>query len=153
MTLLDQAERKGFRVWRDGDKLSISPWSKATEADRKWFAEKKQAILFELDGDTSKVGTTLVRVIAWVVPRRMLAKVPKESCGCTSYANKMDHWRIAGCLERSDEIADHLVEQANKISIAVRLIPKRTAATKMLAAAIRIEQRKQQRRNDHGLRR
>jgi len=40
-----------------------------------------------------------------------------DLCKCKSYARKMDRWGVEGCLERYDEIVDHLTKQAAKIRI------------------------------------
>jgi hypothetical protein len=39
---------------------------------------------------------------------------PLTGCGCKAKARKMDHWGVAGCWERFDEIVDWLREAADK---------------------------------------
>lgn len=152
MSLIKSANDKGFRVWRDGDLLAVSPLSKLTDADKEWFTVNKQDFLIELAGDDSQVGYTLQEIIKRTVPQMLLNKVQRGSCGCESFAKQMNSWGINGCVENESQILDHLVKQSDVFGIAVKLMPRRAIAKRLLDRAIAIERKKQRRAID-GMRR
>jgi hypothetical protein len=45
VVLLLDLERRGFRLWRDGDDIVLEPWSQLTEADRASLARWKAHVL------------------------------------------------------------------------------------------------------------
>lgn len=128
------------RVTDDG-RLGVSPWSTCPEDTRKWFSTNRERIIAELKGKPVKVGTRLTKVIERTVPQTLLTLVPKATCGCKDYAKKMDQWGLSGCLQRQQEILDHLVQQSDSMGAVVKAVPKsirRKAAKRMFDIAARL---------------
>lgn len=145
MSLIKEANNKGFRVWRNGDKLAFSPGSKATDIDKQWFRDNKQDFFIELAGGNSKVGTNLKRVIEKLVPKKLLDKVPEDSCDCENYEIKMNDWGIEECLKREEEIVRYLSIKANYFGRTFKLMPtvvKEKAARRLFHMAIKRERKR-----------
>lgn len=161
MSILNTVKEMGYFVRIDpmNGKLAVSPWSTCPPETRQWFTDNKPEIIRALKparkkpagikrkaaDNKQKVGTTLKTLIEKKIPKKMLASVPKETCGCQNYEKKMNAWGVDGCVARENEIVNHLVKQADSMGAVARAVPvkiKQRAAKKLLGVAIKIEKRR-----------
>jgi hypothetical protein len=82
-------------------------WRSQVEQQRlEWMQKTKQAAALQQERMKTGPGTMLESLIPDFFH--------KEGCGCQDYARKMDAWGIEGCIQRKQEIIDHLCQQAEK---------------------------------------
>lgn len=148
MSILDTVAQMGYqvRIHPQKKRLGVTPWDTCPADIRSWFTENRNEIEAELRGE-STVGSQLKRVINKSLPKSMLDKVPKSSCGCSDIEKKMNSWGIEKCESESQYIISHLVGQSDKIGIAATVVPlvvRRKAAEKMLNIAIKMERKLRQ---------
>lgn len=145
MSILKEIEEMGYsvRIHPQKKRLGVTPWDTCPTDTRQWFTDHRTEIESVLKGE-STVGSQLKRLIEKSIPKALLSKVPKSSCGCQDIEKKMNRWGIERCLKESEFIISHLVGQSDKFGKAASLMPivvRRKAAEKMLSIAIKMEQK------------
>mgnify|MGYP003149964597 CR=1 FL=1 len=167
MEHLSKIVEMGFSIdlQKDG-MLKVSPWSKCSSEQREWLKENKEQIVAEIKelkrikdaGEKmpelrpkedpeklSQVGTILSKIIEKTLPKSVLQKVPKETCGCQDYEAKMNKWGADGCLKREAEIVEYLSSKVKHLGLPFTATPKaivKIAAKRLLHKAISIQRKK-----------
>ena len=145
MSILKEIEEMGYtvRIHPERNRLGVTPWDTCPPDTRQWFTDHRTEIEAVLRGE-STVGSQLKKLIEKSIPKALLDKVPKSSCGCQDIEKKMNKWGIERCQKESEYIISHLVSQSDKFGKAAHLMPlvvRRKAAEKMLNIAIKMEQK------------
>jgi len=145
MSILNEIKEMGYtvRIHPRKRRLGVIPWDTCPPETRQWFTDHRNEIEAALRGQ-STVGSQLKKLIEKSLPKAMLDKVPKSTCGCSDLEKKMNMWGIGKCQQESEYIISHLVGQSDKmgkVATAVPLVVRRKAAEKMLKLAIKIEQK------------
>lgn len=145
MSILNEIKEMGYtvRIHPRKRRLGVIPWDTCPPKTRQWFTDHRNEIEAALRGQ-STVGSQLKKLIEKSLPKAMLDKVPKSTCGCSDLEKKMNMWGIGKCQQESEYIISHLVGQSDKmgkVATAVPLVVRRKAAEKMLKLAIKMEQK------------
>lgn len=118
---IKQARQRGLRIvkGRNSNEIGLKPVQALTEDNIKWANENKHMLKLEFD---VSIGTTLGKIIKFIVPTKLLNEVELLGCGCDKYERRMDRWGFDACLAKIPVILRRLREQSRRMGAVGKIL-------------------------------
>ena len=113
----------GLRITsgRHSREFGLKPKSLITDEARAWAKRNKKAILIER---SISLGSSLAKVIKFILPHRVWSKADLLKCGCDKYESRMNRWGFRVCFHKRRQIVERLRQQAYHIGSTVKIISR-----------------------------
>ena len=68
------------------------------------------------------IGTTLGKIIKFIIPDKLLKQVELLGCGCDKYERRMDRWGFDACLAKIPVILRRLRQQSRRMGTVGKIL-------------------------------
>jgi hypothetical protein len=115
----------GLRITegRHPKEFGLRPKAAVTDEIRSWAKENKKAILIE---ESVSLGSSLAKVIKFLLPKRIWMQADLLKCGCDKYESRMNRWGFYACFHKRKQIVNRLKQQSyrmGKTGVVLQHVP------------------------------
>lgn len=118
---IKQARQRGLRIvkGRNSNEIGLKPVQALTKDNLNWANENKYMLKLEFD---VSIGTTLGKIIKFIIPTKLLNQVELLGCGCDKYERRMDRWGFDACLAKIPVILKRLRQQSRRMGTVGKIL-------------------------------
>jgi len=104
----------GLRITagRHAKEFGLKPRTAITNDIRSWAKNNKKAILIER---SISLGSSLAKVIKFIVPNHAWKQADLLKCGCDKYESRMNRWGFYACFHKRKQIVNRLKQQSYRM--------------------------------------